>query len=173
MLDVLSRVEQALPALLRNESRWQSLYVDYHPPTVERLWMAWGEYRVNLHRIYPCEREQALFHPHPWPSAMHILAGEYEMAVGHGTGLELPPIAALIIARQDFRYEMTHPDSWHYVRPLGQPTLSVMVTGLPWVREAPKVGKPLRPLSAEQKAELFQVFRLLYPETTTAQAGDP
>jgi len=50
--------------------------------------------------------------------------------------------------------------------------LSVMVTGLPWVREAPKVGKPLRSLSAEQKAELFQLFRLLYPEATTAHAVD-
>lgn len=162
MLDVLSRVEHDLAELLQDEGLWQSLYVDYHPQTVERLWTAWGEYRVNLHRIYPCEREQALFHPHPWPSAMHILDGEYEMAVGYGTGLESPPIAVLLIARQDFRYEMTHPDSWHYVRPLSAPTLSVMVTGQPWSRESPKVGKPLQPLRPEQKAELFQLFRIRY-----------
>ncbi len=163
MLEVLSQVEFVLPGLLQDEGLWQSLYVDYHPPTVERLWSTWGDYRVYLHRIHPCERDQALFHPHPWPSAMHILEGEYEMAVGFGSGMVPPPIAALLIARQDFRYEMTHPDSWHYVRPLGAPTLSVMVTGQPWDRESPKSSKRLKPLQAEQSAELFRLFRAHYP----------
>jgi hypothetical protein len=78
MLDVLAQLEQALPAMLRDESIWHSLYVDYHPPTVERLWAPWRDYRAFLHRIHPCAREQALFHPHPWPSAMRVLEGEYE-----------------------------------------------------------------------------------------------
>jgi hypothetical protein len=99
MLDVLSQVEQALPLLLQDEKTWQSLLVDYHSPTVERLWTAWKEYRVYLHRIHPCEREKALFHPHPWPSAMRVLNGEYEMAVGFGAGTDTPPVAALMIAR--------------------------------------------------------------------------
>lgn len=163
MLEVLAQVEAALPVLLRDERAWQSLYVDYHPPTVERLWTAWGEYRIYLHRIHPCERAQALFHPHPWPSAMRVLDGDYEMAVGFGAGMETPPVAALMIARGDFRYEMTHPDSWHYVRPLGGPTLSVMVTGKPWDRESHKSGKPLQPLQAEQAAELLRLFRVRYP----------
>jgi hypothetical protein len=164
MLDVLAQVEADLPELLQDERVWQSLYVDYHPPTVERLWTAWGEYRVYLHRIHPCERAQALFHPHPWPSAMRVLEGEYEMAVGFGAGTEAPPVAALMTARGDFRYEMTHPDSWHYVRPLGGPTLSVMVTGKPWGRDAPRSNRPLRPLRAEQAAELLRLFRAAYAE---------
>jgi hypothetical protein len=163
MLAVLAEVEDVLPALLQDERVWQSLYVDYHPPTVERLWAAWGDYRVSLHRIHPCEREQALFHPHPWPSAMRVLEGDYEMAVGFGAGSETPPVAALMIVRGDFRYEMTHPDSWHYVRPLGRPTLSVMVTGKPWARDAPKSSRPLRPLRPEQVAELLRLFRGRYP----------
>src|SRR5206468_11967261 len=129
MLDILARVEETLPALLQDGGCWQSLYVDYHPPMVERLWTRWGEYRVFLHRIFPCGPGEALFHPHPWPSAMRVLAGEYEMAVGYGPGEAPPPVAALILARGDFRYQMTEPDAWHYVRPLGAPTLSVMVTG--------------------------------------------
>ena len=164
MLDVLFQVEQALPQLLRAERDWQSLLVDYHPPTVERLWTTWQGFRVYLHRIHPCEREQALFHPHPWPSAMRVLEGDYEMAVGFGAGMEAPPVAALMIARGDFRYEMTHPNSWHYVRPLGRPTLSLMVTGKPWAREAPRSTKPLRPLQAEQVAELLRSFRSRFPE---------
>jgi hypothetical protein len=94
---------------------------------------------------------------------MHILAGEYEMAVGFGRGTAPPPIAALLIARRDFRYEMTHPDSWHYVRPLGEPTLSVMVTGQPWDRASPKSSKPLQPLGTEQIAELLRLFRAQFP----------
>ena len=163
MLDVLAQLEQALPAMLMDESIWQSLYVDYHPPTVERLWTPWREYRAFLHRIHPCAREQALFHPHPWPSAMRVLEGEYEMAVGFGPGMDEPPVAALMVSRGDFRYEMTHPDSWHYVRPLGRPTLSVMVTGKPWARDAPKSSRPLRPLRPEQVAELLRLFRGRYP----------
>jgi hypothetical protein len=85
------------------------------------------------------------------------------MAVGYGKGEVEPPVAALMIARGDFRYEMTDPDAWHYVRPLGASTLSVMVTGKPWDRPAPRSSKPLVPLSDSQRAELFRLFRQHYP----------
>ena len=163
MLDILYAVENELPMLLHDEDTWNSLYVDYHPPIVERLWMPWGDYRVNLHRIYPCTRDEALFHPHPWPSAMRVLSGEYEMAVGYGKGETAPSIAALMIASGDFRYEMTDPDGWHYVRPLREPTMSLMVTGKPWDRPSPKSGKPLQQLSVEQRSAMFQFFREQYP----------
>jgi hypothetical protein len=69
-------------------------------------------------------------------------------------------------ARGDFRYEMTDPDAWHYVRPLGAATLSVMVTGKPWGRPAPRSSKPLVPLTDRQRAELFALFRRHYPVGT-------
>jgi hypothetical protein len=163
MLDILAAVERDLPRLLLDEAAWSGLLIDYHPPTVERLWLPWRECRVYLHRIFPCAAGEALFHPHPWPSAMRILAGEYEMAVGHGTGEAPPPVAALMIAAGDFRYEMTDPDAWHYVRPLGRPSLSLMVTGRPWDRPAPRSSKPLVPLTDAQRAELFALFRQHYP----------
>jgi hypothetical protein len=166
MLDVLRRAEEALPKMLLDEGVWQSLHVDYHPPTVDRLWTRWGEYRLFLHRIHPCAAGEALFHPHPWPSAMRVLEGEYEMAVGFGQGMEEPPIAALMVSRGDFRYEMTHPDAWHYVRPIGAPTLSVMVTGKPWERESHRSSKPLLSLKTEQVAELLRLFRGKYPAAT-------
>jgi len=163
MLDVLAAVEKELPRLLLDESAWNGLFIDYHPPTVERLWTRWQDCRVSLHRIHACDPGQALFHPHPWPSAMRILAGEYEMAVGYGKGETLPPVAALMIAKGDFRYEMTDPDAWHYVRPLDGPTLSLMVTGQPWDRPAPRSSKPLVPLTDPQRSELFALFRAFYP----------
>lgn len=163
MLEVLARVELELPALLLAEAGWSGLFIDYHPPTVERLWRPWGDYRVSLHRILPCAREAALFHPHPWPSAMRIIEGEYEMAVGYGPGDEPPPIAARMIVRGEFRYEMTHPDAWHYVRPIGGPTWSLMVTGKPWSRQAPRSDKPLVDLTPEQRKGLLAFFRSRYP----------
>jgi hypothetical protein len=164
MLDVLYDVEKELPHLLADENAWHSLYVDYHPPIVERLWLPWHEYRIALHRIHPCAREEALFHPHPWPSAMRVLAGEYEMAVGYGLDGQAPPIAALLIATGDLRYEMTDPNTWHYVRPIGAPTLSLMVTGKPWNPAAPKSHPELRALTAAEKAVLFDFFRQRYPQ---------
>jgi hypothetical protein len=163
MLAILHAVEHELPLLLQDEAGWQSLYIDYHPPFVERLWRQWGEYRIQLHRIHPCGRGEALFHPHPWPSAMRVLAGDYEMAIGYGQGETPPPIACLLVASADFRYEMTDPHAWHYVRPLNQPSLSVMVTGRPWQPAAPKSRPELRPLLPEQQRVLIHYFRSRYP----------
>jgi hypothetical protein len=163
MLDTLAAVERELPELLQDESGWNSVYIDYHPPTVERLWRNWNGYRIYLHRIHPCAAGEALFHPHPWPSAMRILEGEYEMAVGYGKGETVPPVAALMIAAGDFRYEMTDPDAWHYVRPLGRPSVSLMVTGKPWDRPSPRSGKVLQPLNEGQRAALLEFFRRRYP----------
>jgi hypothetical protein len=162
MLDVLTRLEAALPTLLV-EATWHSLDINYHPPFVERLWIPWGEYRVLLHRIHTCSPAEALFHPHPWPSAMRILDGSYEMAVGYGAGSKVPPIAARIIASGDFRYEMTDPDAWHYVRPLGGPAKTIMVTGKPWKRESPNAAEPLKPLDPRRFDELLGWFRARYP----------
>ena len=163
MLNVLYEVESQLPALLRAPGDWNSVDINYHPPFVDRLWRQWKQYRIYLHRIYPCEPEQALFHPHPWPSAMHILQGTYEMAIGYGKGDEVPPVAARIVTSSPFRYEMIDPDAWHYVRPIGVPAWTVMVTGLPWDREAPRSEKKHDLLSGHKIDEMFDQFRAHYP----------
>lgn len=164
MLDVLERAEEALPSLLASRHLWNSVYVDYHPPFVERLWIPFegGDYRIYLHRIHPCMPEEALFHPHPWPSAMRVLEGKYEMAVGYGKGEVTPPVAAKLILGADSRYEMTDPDAWHYVRPFIGPTLSLMVTGKPWKRSAPGSGTELKRLSDMTRTELFRAFDRYY-----------
>jgi hypothetical protein len=159
MLEVLEALEKQLPRLLADADAWDSVYIDYHPPFVERLWRPWGDYRVNLHRIHPCAQADALFHPHPWPSAMHLLSGRYEMAVGYGSGELAPPVAARILAAEGSRYEMTHPDAWHYVRPLDAPVLTLMVTGKPWGRPSPAPTKKLEPLGSRQFDRLLDEFR--------------
>ena len=162
MLDALERIEREMPQLLDDVSNWRSLYVDYHPPVVERLWRQHGDFRVYLHRIHPCEPDGALFHPHPWPSAMRLLSGKYEMAIGHGKGDEAPPIDTKRIVSAGACYEMTDPDDWHYVCPIGEPAMTLMVTGNPYGRWAPKSEKPLRELSEVQKREIFDFFTSAY-----------
>jgi hypothetical protein len=166
MLATLAALEAELPHLLSSRDGWQSLDINYHPPFVERVWRPWGDFRIALHRIHPCAPEEALFHPHPWPSAMRILAGAYEMAIGYGEGDEPPPIAARLVAAgedMNVRYEMTDPDAWHYVRPIEGPTYSVMITGRPWARRAPQSEHPLRPLAEDKIVELLAWYANRYP----------
>ncbi len=167
MLEVLHAVESKLPTLIEDVRGWESLFVDYHPPFVERVYRQYGNYRIYLHCIHSCEAGEALFHPHPWPSAMRIVSGVYEMAIGYGEGDTPPPVAATIILPPESEYEMTHPDAWHYVRPVGKSAFSVMVTGKPWDRPSPKSEKPLSPLFKDRKDEILRYFKAHYLEYTT------
>lgn len=163
MLDTLHRIERLLPALLTSAEGWRSLDVDYHPPRVERLFRDLEGVRVYLHVVHPCEPGEALFHPHPWPSAMRVLEGVYEMGIGTGRGETPPRAAATIVAHAPLEYEMLDPDGWHWVRPVGAPSLSVMVTGAPWDRWSPKSEVPLGPLAPARVDEILGTFRRHYP----------
>ena len=148
MLDKLHEAEDALPDLLREGvDAWRSLDIDYEPPRVERLWRPWGpvvstgamsipsRFRINLHRIGPCE--SALFHPHPWPSAVRIITGRYEMGVGTRSvnqHYNPPEICRMVLGPGD-QYEMVDPAGWHYVKPLDEPSLSVMITARPFTEQ--------------------------------------
>ena len=159
MRDVLRAAEAALPQLLADQPGWTGVYVDYHPPFVERLWRQWDEFRISLHRIHECGPGEALFHPHPWPQAVRVLTGgEYEMAIGFGTGEELPPVAMTVAVPEGFIYTMEHQDGWHSVRPIGRASYSLMVTGKPWNRPSPRSTKPLRELLPDERERLFAVF---------------
>lgn len=152
-------------SLLDDIDGWHTLDVDYEPPRVERLWrdMVTPGYRLYLHRIHPCEK--ALFHPHPWPSAVKILHGSYEMRVGYGKGIDEPPTAATIVLTKGSYYEMGDPDGWHNVRPLGNhPSYSIMITGPKWDRWSPKPKQDhkLGPLTDEAKRGLLCTFGAFY-----------
>lgn len=162
MLARLAEAERVLPELLRDEAGWTGLFVDYERPFVERLWRPWGEFRLNLHRIHPCEAGAALWHPHPWPSAMRIYDHPYEMLVGYGSGEAIPATAVRLVLAPGSTYEMVEPDGWHAVRPLKAPVHTLMVTGKPWNRPSPKSGKPLAALTWEQREELLEFFRGRY-----------
>ncbi len=165
MLHLLHEVEIELPKLLMSPDGWKTLRIDYHPPHVDRVYRDWQGMRLCLHWIYPCEPGEALLHTHPWPSAMRVLRGHYEMGVGYGKGDAPPPIAARIVASGPMEYEMTDPDAWHYVRPVGGVAMTIMLSGKPWNRWSPQAPKELSPLSENQFLAILDAYRSVYPRT--------
>lgn len=165
MLAILAQAERELPSLLLNDDDWQTLYVDDEKPNVERVWMTYGEGRLYLHLIHPCEPGEALFHPHPWPAAMRVLYGAYETAYGHGPpDGPAPEKGTVRIVRAGETYEMVNPEAWHYVRPIVDPVATIMVTGKPWPTGKRK-ARDLKPLSPERKRNLIAYFCGHYPLT--------
>jgi hypothetical protein len=179
LLDILNEtIEEKLPNFLKkeNEELWNSTEVIYHAPRVERLWMQMGEYRIFLHRIYPCQKEEALFHPHPWPCAVKIINGTYEM----GISTEYPDEDkfetekepawtsehARLILGAGSSYEMSDRTAWHYVLPINNPSDSIMIIGKPY---SPAVSMPISPnqkqppLYSERFNQLMEEWRKRYP----------
>ena len=175
MLHLLREAERALPELLLDRASWNGLHIDYEHPHVDRLWIPWkNDTRINLHRIYPCSEAQAFIHPHPWPSAVLILEGRYEMIMGHilphddeAGPLQAVEATATIILEENSRYEMANRWGTHSVRPLDGPSLSLMITGKPWDKEG---GRPLihgpskdqRALHPDERESLFSHIRKHY-----------
>ncbi len=177
MLGQLKNIERyILPDLLREDGgSWNSMDITYHHPHVERVWRHHEDVRIYLHRIYPCDRSESLWHPHDWPSAMKVVSGVYEMGIGHRLpeyrmrdgildlmGLRLVTGATFELSTGSY-YEMTDYKAWHYVRPIGpRPALSLMITGTPWAKDKrvefskPKEQQP--PLPDGVKKDLLRQF---------------
>lgn len=167
-IEKLQQIERLkLYDLLCDDSVWKSVDINYHPPHVERLWCQLGKYRLYLHFIHPCKKEEALFHPHPWPSAICVLEGEYEMGIGFGKGLKEPEIFTTILSQGNMYYEMPHRDGWHYVRPTEKVCSSIMLTGEPWDREMPAVDEvgTLSGLHNDRVVMMLQYFKGKYFHT--------
>jgi hypothetical protein len=161
MLNKLIEIEKNILDYLSDENSWNSVYVDYHHPYVTRLWRQIGQERIYLHKILPCETNQSLLHTHPWPSAMKVIKGRYEMGVGYSenASTSTPVIASTLILPKHSYYEMADINSWHYVRPLDDsPSYSLMITGKPWGRESPKSDYVLGELRNYEKTDIFSVF---------------
>lgn len=183
MIDKLKQIEDKLMLeLLSQPNIWQSLIIDYHFPIVERLWTQINKHRIYLHFIHTCNREDALFHPHSWPSAMHVIEGGYEMGLGFGEGDEEPEkICTILVPHGNMYYDMTHINGWHYVRPKNSVCSTVMLTGEPWERATPKSDKPLKQMDSGRKAIMLEYFGNYYrgyyqnervKDNITIQKGD-
>lgn len=131
MLDELNKWYEVLPSLLKDESLWNSLFIDYETPHVSRLWrQVTPDLRLMLHEIYPCDKPY--LHQHPWPSAVKVLSGNYKMQIGTIDSSGATTIAGAIIMCGGSEYEMLNYNGVHSVQPLDEPSLSVMLIGRPW-----------------------------------------
>lgn len=165
MIAKLEWVESHMVELIKKK-QWNSIFVDYNPPFVERVWTQLADRRVFLHKILPCDPEEALFHPHPWPSAVKILSGRYQMGIGYAGGSIAPPVAMTTILGPGSVYEMNDIDGWHYVAPLEEPVMSLMITGEPWGRTwVPKSDKHLEQLPREKINHILDFFHFNYIKT--------
>lgn len=169
MIDVLLDIEKQLPSLLRDGEPWNDLYIDYERPIVLRMWRQVGDYRVYLHQILPTSPTCSippLWHPHPWPSAIRILNGHYEMSVGTDPGDYIE--SAKLILGPGTLYEMTDERGWHSVNPLGnESVMSVMITGRPWKTTLPvRSYPPMRGLTTGEREELVFFMMGHYSDLT-------
>lgn len=175
MLEKLHDAIEELPYLMEDKSRWNSLHVTYAQPRVERLWTQFGENRILLHRIYPCEQWEALYHAHPWPSAVRVVRGKYEMGLASfdvGAGIidyddwHHGPTEATLVLTKGCEYEMINRTGWHYVRPVDGPCDTIMVVGPPF--KNPMTGqdsipdKKQNPLIPTRFDELFNEWKMKF-----------
>ena len=161
MLEQLRDIEDRLLDLLQDKAAWNTLDVDYEPPRVERVWRQVGHLRVCLHRIHPCEN--ALMHPHPWPSAMRVVRGSYEMRLGRPPKSHVMPEMIRLVLTEGSAYEMVNVREWHSVRPLNDVAYSLMIMGPKYgaqIFDHSKfgAGRELSPLSAKAKVVIMRFF---------------
>lgn len=163
MLELLHKIEKELPELLfKNVNSIRTMYIDYHKPYVSRIWFIDKENdcRVFLHKIEPCNEREALYHPHPWDSAMRIIAGQYEMGIGHSETNEIPKTDCKLVLGPGSCYEMTEKHGWHYVSPINECSYTLMITPNKLNgRQAPvEPDKKFRTLSVEEIENELAVF---------------
>lgn len=151
---------------LTQPDAWNTLDIDYEKPRVERLWKSYGVLRLSLHVIHPCGEGESLLHPHPWKSAIHVLpiGGLYEHGIGYRTEVSPDVYEDVIVCKQivsgSMTYEMLEPSGIHYVRPLLQPSFSIMLSGpVEWEENKWKEQLELQPLSDERKEEILLTFK--------------
>lgn len=162
--------------LLSCDGIWESLDIDYIPPKVERIWTQYNsEYRLMIHKIYPCEEKDALFHPHPWKSAVRVLPignGTYKHNIGTLSEDGLPEILCTTeVTGGGMYYEMLDKFSCHSVIPINEPIYTIMLIGKPiWKEENGsnfykklKVSNAnLKPLTTEKALQIRNRVKTYY-----------
>lgn len=174
MFAKLARAESELPQFLRESpSNWNTLYIDYHPPFVERVWRPWGAGRINLHIIHLCPAVQALKHAHDWDAAFRQVRNSYEMPFGiiRGgneyieTGRFLIAPGSCYTLQAETMWHAVH-QAEHLVAPPDEVVNTVMVTDPPLKRVRHNVGaagKKLSPLADGRRDEILEMFQEDYP----------
>lgn len=162
MLSILEEVTPNLPKLLEEPGAWQSLDISDTAPKAERLWRQVGDMRVYLHRIFPCNPADVLYHNYPWPLAMSIISGQYEMGMGYTNNKKEPHITSSFMLSEGAKYEIIDQNIWHYIRPLKMECYTIMVSGQPWDSYKAPEESNLTPLSQDRFSSLYSKFQRFF-----------
>jgi hypothetical protein len=163
---VIDRLQELIPHIwddLSDASLWDSIEINKKKPHTSRAIRMYGEDRVCVHRLEPCERIDCFAHPHAWPAAVLVLSGEYIHDIGYKETFD-GPYRALYreIVGQDSLYQMVHPNVWHKVQP-NKPTYSIMVNGPDYLNPNPACrttkGKDLDKMSEVDLEKLLYSIR--------------
>lgn len=159
---ILKEAMADLPGLIQQTDIWVSKLVDYETPVVERLWTSYKDCRLSLHKIHPCATP--LKHVHPWPAAVRVLSGKYEMEVGivedvFKDSYTYTMLGSFVMSRGS-EYDLTEKNVWHTVNPIGSHSISMMIMGKPWEPHPSMASQPwpgeLKALSAKQVADILK-----------------
>lgn len=166
MLDLLQKYikDGTIVDLIKN-SEWDSLLINRRKPHTYRLFTYLGDYRICLHKFEACAKNEAFYHPHPWPGAFYIGEGSYQMDLGLAKDKfsKPEPVCRTIISAGSM-YEITSPLTFHSVVPLTD-TYTIMVNDLPFNDEDMHVdvkrtkGKDLEKLDNNTKCEILSKFQ--------------
>lgn len=148
---------------------WQTLVIDRRKPITHRAWIMHGDTRICLHGFEPCQREEAFLHPHPWPSAMLVLDGSYDMHVGYAAAPESrqPDDVISLQLAAGSTYDMSVPGAWHKVVPRTR-CYSLMINDPRWDT---RLIRPRYERSSEQTS-LNPAFSSAH-HTRTGTVGGP
>lgn len=152
-ISILKSLEPTIKDLLTKPEIWQSLDISYYPPRVERLFTIYNGYRIFI-TDKPC-----LFHR--WPAAFKQISGCYEMGITYSEkevnsdeAYNLPTLAKFIVNEGSY-YEMTQTNCLHYVKPLNEPSCSIMITYDLYEEDRKEIAVKLEGLTNEIKMELL------------------
>lgn len=180
MIGLLQQIEKERIVAILSEpiENFKTLYIDYEKPYVSRLQYDLGDgNKLSFHKIESCDTNEALYHPHPWPSAIHVIRGSYEMGISYSEhDYHYKPDNAdnryqrdiqenevcRIVAPENLYYEMLNPYGWHYVKPLDGCSMSVMLMGPKWYKgsQPTKTLHALDPVVADKIREEFLEYFL-------------
>lgn len=166
MLELLQTVEYNLFELLfgfeSKNIKFHTKYIDYHEPFVKRIWFETNKIpnaRIYLHDITKCYNQKPLYHPHPWESAMRIIEGQYEMGLGYNNPESNLETISTIILNEGSSYEMVNVNGWHYVNPIDEKAVSLMVTGKLYDIETPSEFKPNKQFRTLLYIEILDIIK--------------
>jgi hypothetical protein len=185
---MLTRLRALLPTIredLRRSDGWHCREITYEHPHVLRLWRQYGDDRIFLHRLSPVPfGDEAMWHPHPWPSATLIVEGRYSMGVADSVTLldrfagvvdDLPgdQLAELELGPGS-TYTMTNPDAWHVVQPIVT-TYSIMLTGQPYEHPVKfpgpvSAGRDI-PIESDEARAYMGDWAWMYDRATSTEPG--